>query len=183
MLARYMAEEDDPEILQALKGVSVGGGGEEDERLSVEDRVLLGFQDRLKRAPRQVVRYARGGIPLWSIPAESNQWKVPACQCGAHRSFECQLLPSLLHVLEVDKYAEDTQNASAGIGYLLSNGMNWGSVAVYTCANSCSASSEELLVVQESVDGQAQSPRGQGEGAPIAVVEDMDDDEDFEPVM
>jgi hypothetical protein len=73
MLARYMAEEEDEEILAALRGSSdVGGGGisnwkERDERLSAEDRALLTYTDRLKRSPRQVVRYAYGGEPLWSM--------------------------------------------------------------------------------------------------------------------
>jgi hypothetical protein len=74
MLARYMAEEEDVGILNALKGSdsSVGGGGgsgrgERDERLSPQDRALLTYTDRLKRSPRQVARYALGGAPLWSM--------------------------------------------------------------------------------------------------------------------
>jgi len=77
MLAKYMAEEEDEEVLAMLRGASttpgtggVGGGGkggERDERLSATDRALLNFSDCLKRSPRQVVRYARGGRPLWSM--------------------------------------------------------------------------------------------------------------------
>jgi len=76
MLERYMAEEDDEEILNALRvadgtgfgGVAeMGGGRERDERLSTEDRVLLTYSDRLKRSPRQVVRHAPGAIPIWSL--------------------------------------------------------------------------------------------------------------------
>lgn len=185
MLARYMAEEEDPEILNALKGVTSGGGrGEEDERLSPEDRVLLGFQDRIKRAPRQVVRRAREGRPLWSIPAEPSQWKVEPCVCGAQRVFECQILPSILHTLEVEKYSGAAAKP-AGISDLMSDGMNWGSVAVYSCPNACVASQEEYLVIQESVDGRPEIPRGQQ--APMsmsveAVVEDMDDDDQYAPL-
>lgn len=182
MLARYMAEEDDPEILNALKGGTGGGGGEEDERLSPEDRVLLGFQDRIKRAPRQVVRRARGGRPLWSIPAEPSQWKVEPCACGAERVFECQILPSILHVLEVEKYSGAAAKP-AGISDLMSDGMNWGSVAVYSCPKACAASQEEYLVVQESVDGQPEIPRGQQMSMSVeAVVEDLDDDDQYEPL-
>jgi len=76
MLAKYMAEEDDEEILNALRSTPTGcanagkgGGGrrERDERLSVEDRVFLTYSDRLKRSPRQVLRHAPGGVPLWSV--------------------------------------------------------------------------------------------------------------------
>lgn len=71
MLARYMAEEEDEDILAAIRGSggSSGGSGrrEKDERLPPEDRAMLAFTDRVKRAPRQVVRYAKGGIPLWSM--------------------------------------------------------------------------------------------------------------------
>jgi pre-rRNA-processing protein TSR4 len=73
MLAQYMAMEDDEEILAALRGTGTGAhiagrsGGERDERLSASDRALWTFTDRIKRSPRQVVRYARGGVPLWSM--------------------------------------------------------------------------------------------------------------------
>lgn len=78
MLSQYMAMEDDQDILAALRGTnasghpaaaaaSAGGYGERDERLSAHDRALWTFQDRLKRAPRQVVRYALGGVPMWSM--------------------------------------------------------------------------------------------------------------------
>jgi pre-rRNA-processing protein TSR4 len=73
MLAKYMAEEDDPDILAALQGVAFGAGGggggqgERDERVSPADRALLTYTDRLKRSPRQVLRYAKGGTPLWSM--------------------------------------------------------------------------------------------------------------------
>lgn len=74
MLEKYMMEEDDEEILTALRGstgssngAGGGGRGEKDERLSAADRALLTFSDRLKRSPRQVLRYAYDGVPLWSM--------------------------------------------------------------------------------------------------------------------
>jgi pre-rRNA-processing protein TSR4 len=163
MLARYMAEEEDQDILSVLKGTTIGGKGigEEDERLSDKDRLLLGFQDRLRRASRQVVRYARGGVPLWSIPSESSGeplWNVSPCSCGAKRIFECQLLPSLLHVLQVDKHSGASES---GIGNLMSTGMNWGSVAVFTCPDSCDQN-KEVLVIQKSVDEQPDGYNGCG---------------------
>jgi pre-rRNA-processing protein TSR4 len=189
MLARYMAEEEDLDILAALNGASDtgggGGGGEEDERLSDEDRILYGFQDRLRRASRQVVRYARGGVPLWSIPSESKKkeafWTVPPCSCGTQRSFEFQLLPSLLHFLKVDKFSG--KETESGINGWLSNGMNWGSIAVFTCPNNNCNDTEEALVIQETVDKVSEMQgRPQMDFSPtVAVVEDMDDDADFKP--
>jgi uncharacterized protein YwqG len=188
MLARYMAEEEDEDILAALRGNNVGGGsggGEEDERLSDEDRILLGFQDRLRRAPRQVIRYAKGGIPLWSIPSETKKkelfWSTPVCSCGNERTFEFQLLPSLLHVLKVDKYSG--KDSESGIGGLLSNGMNWGSVAVFTCPKTNCKETEEALVIQEAVDkvNEIQGRPNMDFRPAIAVLEDMADDAVFKP--
>jgi hypothetical protein len=73
MLARYIAEEEDEDILSALRvdasgrAGSGGGGTEKDERISAADRALFTFSDRIKRSPRQVVRYAYNGAPLWSM--------------------------------------------------------------------------------------------------------------------
>lgn len=184
MLARYMAEEEDENILAALRGTITdsGAGGEEDERMAEEDRILLGFQDRLRRASRQVVRYAKDGIPLWSIPSENKKneslWKVPPCSCGAQRIFECQLLPSVLQFLEVDKFSGKQQED--GINNLMSNGINWGSVAIFTCPKECEES-EEALVIQESVD-EINEDDPQFDFTPVvAVVEEMDDDDEFIP--
>jgi pre-rRNA-processing protein TSR4 len=79
MLSQYLAMEEDEDILSALKGGGThssggaanggggGEGGEKYERLPPEERAFLAFSKRLKRAPLQVVRYAYGGVPLWSV--------------------------------------------------------------------------------------------------------------------
>jgi pre-rRNA-processing protein TSR4 len=216
MLARYMAEEEDEMILAALKGTpegaAAGGNGgdfwEPDERLSLRDRVLLGFQDRINRNPRQVVRYAPGGVPMWSIPTEipsppnntsnkksttaqpmENGRHVPRCPgCGSARIFEVQLLPSSLHVLEVDQYSGESSDSSkpqSGINALLSTGMNWGSVAMYTCPACPLGTHDEHLVIQKSVDEMPDCAEDEEREMPtevtMAVMEDLDDDADFEP--
>ena len=202
MLARYMAEEEDEDILAALRGTDTDGGGgkggEEDERLSEEDRILRGFQDRLRRVPRQVVRYAPGGKPLWSIPDKNRKsgkqlWNVPECQCcGQQRRFEFQVLPSVLATLEVDKFAGSeikTGNEKVELDDLLSNGMNFGSIAVFSCNDlSCQGNNEPFIVVQKSVDDlpqKAQNGKNQVErdmpSATMAIVEDLDDDDEFTP--
>lgn len=198
MLARYMAEEEDEDILAALRGTEIGGGGgvgEEDERLSDEDRILRGFQDRLRRLPRQVVRYARGGMPLWSIPDKKKKakhfWNVPNCECCQQpRTFECQVLPSILETLEVDKYVgNDNNNNDRGLDDMLSDGINFGSIAIFTCSNpSCRSSNdnnaEPYVVIQKSVDDMTFIKRpaeGALPSATMAVVEQLDDDDEFEP--
>ena len=69
MLSRYLEEEEDQDIVQMLKGSNTNGAGgqEPDQDLTEEEMALLRFSDRMKRAPRQVVRYALGGEPLWSV--------------------------------------------------------------------------------------------------------------------
>lgn len=202
MLARYMAEEEDEDILAALGGVNVGGGNgatEEDERLSEEDRILRGFQDRQRRAPRQVIRYASGGEPLWSIPNKNRKsgkilWNVPNCSCcGEQRTFELQILPSILAALEVDKYQAENKSKAKGealaLDDLLSNGVNFGSIAVFTCSNSSCGTQEKeaFLVIQKSVDdlpekGKVSNACGDNFSTDsMAVVEDLDDDAEFEP--
>lgn len=297
MLQSYLAVEDDPDILAALsqRGGGImgkgGGGGERDERLSATDRALLTFTDRLKRAPRQVLRYAPGGVPLWSVyvffrvgmdsyiaavifwfwllfirkcsrlgknrmfscspltlssfcyvrrplldssetkpqtsnkrqPKKANQQQtqrrtnvskmygvgkpIPPCPlCGTPREFEVQLLPSLLHVLEVDKHvqsssssAENNNNNSSSsrqkspsLALAFENGgMDWGNIAIYTCPNgSCIGPVEEYCVVQDSVDERPTvraTAMGQQQGDTVTVGAiqpeslfegDDDDDED-----
>eukprot|EP00535_Pseudo-nitzschia_heimii_P012095 CAMPEP_0197195168 /NCGR_PEP_ID=MMETSP1423-20130617/30571_1 /TAXON_ID=476441 /ORGANISM="Pseudo-nitzschia heimii, Strain UNC1101" /LENGTH=453 /DNA_ID=CAMNT_0042648735 /DNA_START=70 /DNA_END=1431 /DNA_ORIENTATION=+ len=210
MLARYMAEEEDEDILAALGGTAMGGGGnsnngEEDERLSEEDRVLRTFQDRQKRAARQVIRYAKGGKPLWSIPGKNRKsgkalWSVPKCSDGSAATFEFQVLPSILIALEVDQHPATRASAETTNGekpmaldQMLSNGINFGSIAVFTNPATPREESEgendAFVVIQKSVDDLPEQggPRNNtadcGEGFPVAsmaVVEDLDDDEEFE---
>lgn len=89
---------------------------------------------------------------------------IPACGCGSRRRFEVQLLPSLLHVLDVDKHAKASVTEKKSTGSTIEDlfsggGMNWGNIAVYTCSNANCAANEaprdEYVVVQASVEGQA----------------------------
>jgi hypothetical protein len=70
LLNRYLAAEDDTNLVQMLRGktgTGTGGSQEVDQDLTAAEFALLQFSDRIKRAPRQVLRYARGGEPLWSM--------------------------------------------------------------------------------------------------------------------
>jgi hypothetical protein len=78
-------------------------------------------------------------------------------------------MPSILHILDVDKFANDNDNPSGTrtkesksrmeLDQILSKnngGMNWGTIAVYSCVNSCEINVDEFVVVQESADGNPQ---------------------------
>ncbi|XP_078412671.1 programmed cell death protein 2 [Cetorhinus maximus] len=93
-----------------------------------EDRIFAKFKRRIALAPDQVLRYCRGGSPLWvsgeNIPSETD---IPNCSCGAKREFEFQVMPQLLNHLKVD---------------CLDESLDWGTLSVYTCEQSCDHSNE-----------------------------------------
>ncbi|XP_029946749.1 programmed cell death protein 2 isoform X1 [Salarias fasciatus] len=88
-----------------------------------DNEMFQRFKKKIAPEPHQVVRYSRGGSPLWvssqHIPSDED---IPACTCGAKRSFEFQVMPQLLNSLRVD---------STGAS------IDWGTLAIYTCSASC----------------------------------------------
>ncbi len=86
-------------------------------------------------------------------------------------------MPSILHILNVDQYANkkninkdcsssisqstDGRGMKKSLDQIMSRtsgGMNWGTIAVYSCVNSCEyrdeeGGLEEFVVIQESADG------------------------------
>lgn len=88
-----------------------------------DNKVFQRFKKRIAPEPHQVVRYSRGGSPLWvssqHVPSDQD---IPPCTCGAKRIFEFQVMPQLLNSLSVD---------STGAS------IDWGTLAVYTCSASC----------------------------------------------
>jgi len=87
------------------------------------DDMFERFKKRIKREPKQVLRYDEGGTPLWvsdeNIPRDED---IPPCQCGAPRVFEFQIMPQLLNYLSIDTSSDS---------------MDWGTLAVYSCPDSC----------------------------------------------
>uniref|UniRef100_A0A336M3S8 CSON011736 protein n=1 Tax=Culicoides sonorensis TaxID=179676 RepID=A0A336M3S8_CULSO len=87
---------------------------------SDEDKAFTAFRERISKNKDQVVRYDRGGKPLWitsknQIPIED----VPKCPiCNGTRDFEFQIMPQLLNTL---KHPE----------------LDWGIISVFTCAQDC----------------------------------------------
>ncbi|XP_041921070.1 programmed cell death protein 2 [Alosa sapidissima] len=88
-----------------------------------DSKVVQIFKQRTSVEPHQVLRYERGGVPLWvSSEHKTLEENIPKCSCGAKRIFEFQVMPQLLINLKVD-----STDAS----------IDWGTLLVYTCANNC----------------------------------------------
>jgi hypothetical protein len=89
MLDRYLAEETDEEIRTALNcRHDVDGADfclvddddddeEGDEKTPTADQILHDYKERLRRAPRQVIRC--GGTPLWSAYVDYNYGCLVCC--------------------------------------------------------------------------------------------------------
>ncbi|XP_076320723.1 programmed cell death protein 2-like isoform X2 [Tachypleus tridentatus] len=87
------------------------------------DKMYNKFKKRIANEPEQVLRYHRGGQPLWisseNIPKAGD---IPFCPCGVPRQFEFQVMPQLLNYLNMDE---------------LEDSVDWGTLVVYTCSVSC----------------------------------------------
>ncbi|CAM9264410.1 unnamed protein product [Laminaria digitata] len=158
-------EDDDSKLSQAELDKVAGVHG-------VKDNVTLKFLTRTQANP-QVVRYDEtGGGPLWSssngLPGKSD---VPPCpRCGQARKFEFQVMPHLLHHLGVDENATalDAKVVAArrelGAAPLTTGEcMDWGTLAIYTCPDSCPSS---VRGVAESLGSGGDG--GETQGAPAA---------------
>ena len=86
--------------------------------------------------------------------------KLPVCQwCGSNRTFELQLMPSILSILSTSSYIDKVDESSdkKSDNSLLNLGMEWGTIMVFTCKNDCEkigvgsnevAYYEEIVMVQ-----------------------------------
>ncbi|KAG8504732.1 Programmed cell death protein 2 [Galemys pyrenaicus] len=90
---------------------------------SREDKIFQKFKAKVDLVPEQILRYGRGIAPIWisgeNIPQEKD---IPDCPCGAKRIFEFQVMPQLLYYLKADR---------------LGRSVDWGVLAIFTCAKSC----------------------------------------------
>lgn len=108
---------------------------------SREDRIFQKFKTKTSLEPEQILRYGRGIAPLWisgeNIPQEKD---IPDCPCGAKRLFEFQVMPQLLNYLKADR---------------LGRSVDWGVLAIFTCAESCKLGigyTEEFVWKQDITD-------------------------------
>lgn len=91
------------------------------------DKQFLTFKKRVQHNPDQVLRYDKGGKPLWvTSDVEAKPPQIPDCECGAERQFEFQILPQLLCHLGLGTDGSNNDN------------IDWGTLVVYTCKDSCS---------------------------------------------
>ena len=100
-----------------------------------QDRDFEKFKKFTQHEPNQVVRYERGGKPLWVTKAGKikSDAAVPSCQnCGGKRVFEFQINPQLLNYLKLD----ESKN---------SNTVDWAGLYVYTCSRSCSSKDQTYM--------------------------------------
>lgn len=99
------------------------------ERRKFDDQFAR-FKSQVDPEPSQVLRYSKGGAPLWIGPGHEASTEPPKCEhCGGARTFEFQVMPQLLHELEVDAPQ-------------VTESLDWGVLAVFTCAASCDTGSE-----------------------------------------
>ncbi|XP_031288017.1 programmed cell death protein 2 [Pistacia vera] len=100
------------------------------------------FQERIAKAPEQVLRYCRNASAqaLWPMSSgRPSKGDIPNCSyCGGPRCFEFQILPQLLYYFDVKNDVDS---------------LDWTTVVVYTCEGSCETSInyvEEFVWVQHS---------------------------------
>ena len=111
------------------------------------------FMKKISICPEQILRYCWNGKPLFISEPPSNMTQmVPLCSsCGGPRTFEFQLMPALVSLLQPKDSRTTTDCAPSEV-------LEFGTVLVYTCRNSCwtSGSSntprEEFLFVQADPD-------------------------------
>ncbi|XP_044289859.1 programmed cell death protein 2-like [Varanus komodoensis] len=116
----------------------------EKSKAGKRDPVFHKFMKRISACQKQILRYSWGGHPLFiSSPAVDAKAAVPPCHtCGSKRTFEFQLMPSLVSMLRAG--AEDVS-------------VEFGTALVYTCEKSCWPAEqrtplEEFVFVQEDPD-------------------------------
>ncbi|XP_077373974.1 programmed cell death protein 2-like [Festucalex cinctus] len=121
-----------------------GGEKYEKSRARHGDRSFARFRKRIGACPRQILRYCRGGTPIFiSEPASGRPTAAAtACaSCGGPRTFEMQLMPAMVGLLTWKDTAADGERSPP----------DFGTVLVYTCARSCwpPPSSEERPAIPE----------------------------------
>ncbi|KAG0143153.1 hypothetical protein CROQUDRAFT_661647 [Cronartium quercuum f. sp. fusiforme G11] len=131
-------------------------GNEEDAKMrdtrAPVDDTFLRFQSRLARAPDQILRYLRVTEPpiepLWANESICSPNELICSNCKSTRTAEFQIMSTLL--------------SSLGEEELIDDSLDFGTIVIYTCTNSCKVSSytsssdwieESCLIQMFSLDG------------------------------
>lgn len=108
--------------------------------LNKEDKFFKNYKEKLKICPDQVLRYEKGGEPLWISKHNLMDEDIPKCDnCNGPRQFEFQILSTMLNYLNVDS---------------LDKSIDWGTLVVYTCKNNCNngfSYKKEFLYKQDAI--------------------------------
>lgn len=144
------------EEMQGGGGATATGGEEKYEKMKARhgDAVFSRFMKEIAVCPQQILRYRRGGEPLFisELPAHMAATVTPCGSCGGPRTLELQLMPALVSLLQ-----GRTDDGSGGGEQDV--GLEFGTVLVYTCTKSCwtagsKSAVEEVCLVQADPDQQ-----------------------------
>ncbi|OQR90284.1 programmed cell death protein 2 [Thraustotheca clavata] len=117
-----------------------------------QDKTYVGFLTRVALAKDQVLRYSRWDDeePVLWVHSQDKPTDIPCCSiCHGPRRFEFQIMPQLLYHLKL----------STELTTLKDQEVDWGTLVVYTCPQSCSAKDKDVDIVEEFV--WRQSPHDQ----------------------
>lgn len=112
------------------------------ESEAADDKFFRKFKKEVSRDPDQILRYKRGGHPLWIANVKQTfgqNPQIPDCElCGSVRQFEFQIMPQMLNLLK-------------------DHHLDWGVLAVYTCAKSCNIPADigyvaEYIIKQDIIE-------------------------------
>ena len=119
--------------------------------LHKRDRLFTRFRRRIAHNPDQVLRYERGGTELWvsedGTTAGGSREGGTCEKCGGQRVFECQVLPQLLYYLDKEESGvrREGEDDKAVAMRALKEGLDWGSLFVYTCERNCGDGEVEYM--------------------------------------
>ena len=118
----------DKDAKEAMATFKHNEDGTTNSLISEFDVNMKKFHTITSIASDQVLRYSRWDVtgPLWmSTQHLLKPNEIPNCHlCGGPRCFEFQIMPQLLHALRPHEIG--------GLGEI-----DWGTLAVYTCVDSC----------------------------------------------
>lgn len=151
---------EEEEVEEGIKRTEEGGEEDEEDREIGGNEVERYFQERVSAEPKQVLRYAYEGRPLWisspsPLDCELSQ-SIPPCEgCGSARVFECQLMPALLSYLSPPpsstSESKSEASSSQGLHAMLGDGLDFGVVTVWVCPQSCAWSRDRGMILETVV--------------------------------